>query len=476
MAPQASISRRAALGALAAAGVGYALLGPSGTRDPRAKGRVQLTYWEKWGGHEAAAMQRVVDAFNESQSRIFVRFLTISLIEQKALIAIAGGSPPDVVGLYSKSLPLFSQSGAVLPLGPRAAAMGMDASTYAPAIWRLCQANARPDARDTGSAGDDLYGLPNTCSTMAMYYNRRVLSEVGFDPDTTPIATIEQLDALADRCTIVDPSRSGASRYARLGFVQTEPGWWPHVWGYHFGGSLYDPAQDRATTASDERNVRAYEWVQGTARRLGVQEVMGFSSGLGSYSSAQQPLLAGRVAMCMHGPFLVNVIRQFDPEFPFGVCPFPTAAGVPIDTANPVGLVEADVLCICTGTRHPDEAMEFLAFTQRQDVVEELSIAHAKPSPLARRSAEYYRRHPNPWIKVHEAIAGSSRGFGYPATRVWNEYEQFFRRRFDRDIWQGAAPVQDTLASIEREAQQAIDRAAARRRLRSAGAGMGGAT
>ena len=35
-------------------------------------GRIVLDYWEKWTGHEAAAMQTVVDAFNASQDRWWV--------------------------------------------------------------------------------------------------------------------------------------------------------------------------------------------------------------------------------------------------------------------------------------------------------------------------------------------------------------------------------------------------------------------
>lgn len=455
-------SRRAALGTLGVAAAGYALLGPNGVRDPRARGREVITYWEKWGGHEAAAMQRVVDRFNDAQRDIFVRLIIITQIEQKTLIAIAGGSSPDVVGLYNKSLALFAESGAIMPLGSWAQSVGLHEAMYGPAIWRLCQ------VRGQEGGAKQLYGLPNTCSTMALYYNRQLFADVGLDPDAPP-TTIEQLDDVADRLTITNTARTGATRYERLGFVHTEPGWWPHVWGSTHGGSLYDEHADRATIASDA-NIAAYRWVQNTARRLGVGDVVGFSSGLGSYSSAQQPLLAGRVAMCMHGPFLVNVIKQYQPDFPFGVAPFPTH-GLPHDPANPVGLVEADVLCIPTSSKHPEAAKEFIRFTQRQDVVEELAIAHAKPSPLSASSREYYAKHPNPWIGVHEAIARSSRGFGYPSTRVWNEYESLIRRAFERDIWQGAGEPAAVLARIERDAQAAIDRAANFRAIRR---GQGG--
>ena len=42
------------------------------------------------------AMQAVVDDFNASQDRIFIKMLTVSQIEQKLLLATAGGNPPDL--------------------------------------------------------------------------------------------------------------------------------------------------------------------------------------------------------------------------------------------------------------------------------------------------------------------------------------------------------------------------------------------
>ena len=457
-----SITRRAALGVLAAAGVGYAAFGPRGTRDPLARGRVQLTYWEKWTGQEALAMQRLVDKFNQSQDRVYVRYLSMTMIEQKAMVAIAGGSPPDIIGLYNKNLPLFAESKAILPLGELAAKHGLVRETYADAIWRLCNVHVR-DANSV-MGPPQLYGLPNTCSTMALYYNKRLLVEAGYDESVVP-TSISQLDAMAEEFTNIDASKPGAGRFVRLGFTPSEPGWWPHVWGPHFGGSLYDRDNDKATAASDAV-VRAYEWVQGYPDRLGVQDVMGFQSGLGGYNSAEQPLILGRVAMCLHGPFLVNVIKQFKPDFPFGVAPFPCEWRTEANTP-PTGLVETDVLVIPSNCKHPAEAMEFIAFTQKPENTEQLCIDHAKPSPLASCSADYYARHPNPYIGVHEAIARSPRGFGYPETRVWNEYENIFRRTFERDIWQLSMRAREALTNVQTSAQAAIDLARDRRRLRA---------
>ena len=73
------------------------LLLASGCRGERANdGKIHVTYWEKWVSFEGVAMQQVVDAFNRSQDRIVVDYYPVSQVDQKTLVATAGGDPPDV--------------------------------------------------------------------------------------------------------------------------------------------------------------------------------------------------------------------------------------------------------------------------------------------------------------------------------------------------------------------------------------------
>src|SRR5690349_1740858 len=66
------------------------------TKPPPPTRRVHVVYWEKWTDFEGAAMRDVVNAYNASQDKIQVDLLTVSGIENKTLMAIAGANPPDV--------------------------------------------------------------------------------------------------------------------------------------------------------------------------------------------------------------------------------------------------------------------------------------------------------------------------------------------------------------------------------------------
>jgi hypothetical protein len=132
----APIFRRLSLAALLAA----ALAGCArNSGDRLERGRVVVDYWEKWSGFEAEAMQAVVDDFNRSQDRIEVRFLSVSQVDLKLLLAASSGHPPDVAGLWSENLPDFSEKGALTPLDPGLAKAGIGAEHYIPLFWDLCR-------------------------------------------------------------------------------------------------------------------------------------------------------------------------------------------------------------------------------------------------------------------------------------------------------------------------------------------------
>lgn len=456
--PIRTMSRRAALGLLAAGGAGFALFGPRRAGDAPA-GRTVIDYWEKWTGQEGEAMRRVIDAFNRSQDRVWVRYFATSAIDQKALISIAGDDPPDLVGLWNFSLPAFVESRAVMPLTELDDAYGAEISRDFAARgvardFRIRRENYTDPAWALMFHRGVMGGVVNTCSSMAYYYDRSAYREVGLDPDRPP-RTIAELDDHAERLTTMT-----AGHVDRAGFLHREPGWWNWLWGYFFGGSLYDPETETAHAAAPE-NVRAFEWVQSYPKKYGAQRLVAFQSGFGGYNSAQQALLTGKVASVLHGPFLVNVIDRFKPGFDYGAAPFPVASEI-YDPDRPVGLLESDSLCIPRGCPHPREAYEFLMFTQLPQNIETLAIAHAKPTPLARPSADFLARHPNKYIAMHNALVASPGAFPKPLTRAWPQYEAEFNAEIGT-MWELARPAADVLRDIQGRAQRFIDTVVERR-------------
>lgn len=439
------ISRRASLAAITMGAAGYALLGPRGYEDA-GRGRIVLNYWEKWTQHEGDAMRTIVEEFNRSQNRIYVRYLVTAGIDQKTLISIAGGDPPDVVGLWNYNVPLYAETNAILPLDEFDSRHNVRLDRIALAFQSSC---THPDS--TGR--ERLWAVVSTGGTLAMYYNRAMFRDAGLD---RPPNTISEMDEMNEKLT----RKSASGVIERAGFLHSEPGWWSWIWAYHFGGSMYDPSQNKSLIASRE-NINAMSWVAENSRRLGVDAVRRFKSGFATeYASRKNALLDEKVAMNVQGPWLANVIGRYRPDLDYGVAPFPVIDGL-FRPDEPIGLVDCDVLVIPRGVKHPEASMEFVAYTQRREVVEYLATKHYKGSPLADVSEDFVRNHPNRGVAVHQAIANSPRGFLCPRTRTWPEMKDELDAMFQR-VWGHEKPVRSSLEEVDTRVQKVLDLAAQR--------------
>ncbi|MEE2971566.1 MAG: extracellular solute-binding protein [Planctomycetota bacterium] len=439
-------TRRAVIGGIGAAAVGYAVFGPRSIRTGSSD-RIRLDYWEKWTAHEADAMRTVVDRFNESQDRIFVNYLTMGGIDSKAKLAIAAGDPPDILGLWNRNLPFFDQCGALEPLDGLKS-YGIDASSYAEAIRPL-----------VFRRGEQL-AAPSTPSSIILYYNRKILADSGWDPDRPP-RTIPEFDEMIAKTTVFKANGD----VERAGFLPTDPGWWSWSWGGFFGGGLYDEKTGRATVDSPPM-VAAYDWYQSFPRRWGLDRLRAFQGAPVDNPSPYRGFFSGRLASTVQGPWLPMFMKDQLKEkaFEYGACFFPVAEG--LEDQPPYGPIETDILVIPKGARHPEASLEFIAFTQRPENIETLCSGHAKPSPLASSSEEFREDHPNTAVEVHEKLLQSPNAYTTPWISSWQEFAMALGAGLDA-IWNLRSPsALEPLREVQGEVEEILARAAARRERR----------
>ncbi len=426
-------------------------------RDRTPDGRVIVHYWEKWTGFEGDAMDAVVADFNASQHHILVQKLTVSQIDHKLILATAGGDPPDVAGLWSHTVPDFAEKNALMPLDKFAAQAGIKSTDYIPVIWQLCCHRGF------------LWALPSTPASVALHWNKKLFREAGLDPNRPP-RRLDELDAMSDRLTIVEIQRGGKTgrvRYTDLtpaereaknfsliqvGHLPQVPGWWMQMWGYWFGGSLWD-GNRRITTASPE-NVAAFTWVQQYAQKLGVDNLRSFGASFGNFSSPQSPFLAGKVAMVLQGVWMYNFISKYAPQLEWGVAPFPAKDPQRFPM---VTIAECDVLVIPKGARHPREAFEFARYVNLQKPMEKLCLGQRKFSPLLKVSPEFIARHPNPYIQTFIELAKSPHARYVPQLSIWQEYRDEMQVAMDR-ILALEAPPQEALDNVQQRVQWRFNR------------------
>lgn len=396
-----------------------------------ADGKLHIRYWEKWTGFEEKAMRRVVDTFNRRQERIHVDLLSVSNVNEKMLLATAGGNPPDVAGLWDFDVVPFADYRALRPLDDFMARDGLGERDYLPAYWALCRHAGRT------------FALPSTPASTALHWNRKLFREAGLDPDRPPRTLEELLEYNAKL-----EKRDASGKLTRMGFMPSEPGWWHWGWGYWFGGELWD-GHSRATVVTPE-NLRGFHWVKDIAERTGSNELQVFQSGFGNFSSPQNAFLTGQVAMVLQGVWMANYIHRNAPGLDWEAAPFPHPADRP-DLAGST-LAESDVLVIPANARHPEAAWEFIRFVQSQEGMELLCDGQWKHSPLSRVSPGFYRKHRNKRIKLFYDLAAGKKAFRSPRVGIWREWRDEMKAAFE-SIWTRGDAPETALRSVERRIQ-----------------------
>ena len=367
-------------------------------RDEYVNGRLKIVYWEKWTGYEGQAIQRVVDRFNEIQEELHVHLITMSQIDQKALVSIAGGDPPDLVGLWSNGVPAFAAKGALTPLDALMERAGMNQDEFLEAFLRV------------NTWEGQLYGLPTTPATVALHWNKAIFREVGLDPEQPP-RTLQELDEMAEQLTLVDAQ----GRLQRLGFMPAEPGWFPWAWGYWFGGTLFDGEN---LTIDSPENLAAFKWVHGYTERYGAEEMRRFQSGIaGQFATPQNAFFSGKVAMVLQGVWMANYINNYAPDMEWGAAPFPAA----VPGLEMASIADCDSIVIPVGARHPQEAMKFIKYLCSQEGYEILNLGQGKFTPLKAVSEAFLEGHPNPYIQLFIDLAKSPNAFHQPIMSLWAE-------------------------------------------------------
>jgi multiple sugar transport system substrate-binding protein len=407
--------------------------------------RVRITYWEKWSGFEAEAMEKVVDAFNRSQYKITVEYLSVSNVDRKTLVATAGGDPPDVGGVWLYNVFSFADRNALTPLDDFIRAEGYTVEQwldrYAPIYASMCQYRGR------------VWALPSTPSTTALHWNKTLFREAGLDPDRPP-RTVEELDAMSDKLVKRDPK---TGEIIQLGFLPQEPGWFAWAFPKWFGGDYI--VNDEIVIGKLPANLEAYRWTEGYTRRYGLEAIKSFTAGFGNFASPQNAFMAGKVAMVFQGVWLNNYLKQFAPGMDYGVAPFPaTKPGLENFT-----VADSDILVIPRGAKHPREAWEFIKFVssinpqasrfEELTGMELLCYLQQKNSPLRQWSPFFEKQHPHPHIALFRQLAESPNATHIPKIGIWQEYGRELANVFEAARLQ-TEPVEEALAFCQQRVSQ----------------------
>ncbi len=315
--------------------------------------KATIKFWYMYGGEEGVLIREFIERFNKLNPDIKVEGLEVgwSRIIEKTMVAIAGGTPPDVVTLWGFNTASWGSESFLVPIDEFIKETEIKEEDYFPVAW------------ESINYDNHIWGLPIYISMGVMYYNKDRFEEVGLDPESPPV-TIAQLDSYNDKLVSYDEKGD----LKTMGFIP-----WklanPWVWGYVFGGDYYDYETGKIT-ANDPKIVESLEWVISYNEKFGGNKVSAFQTGFGRDFSFESPFYTGKLGLYQSGEYERSWIPRYAPDLQYGLAfnPYPPG-GREKSTA-----INSNLIAIPAGSKYPKQAFEFIKWLTGSEPAEEYCV------------------------------------------------------------------------------------------------------
>ncbi len=320
--------------------------------------KVTLDYMVLANEQEYQAMNRVVEAFEKENPDIDIKVDWPSPGEyyEKLAVRLAAGTAPDITRIVIEQFQGFVLKNAFLDItshveklraSDREFARQWDA--YIPVLLNAFRYNGR------------LYGLPADWNNTLVFYNTRMFDEAGVAYPSQNWTTSDFVN-IAKRLTRRGPNGVQQWGYATVPdslFISIAP------WVFTFGGRILNDDWTSVELNSPQ-GIAGLSFIQDMIHKHQIHPSL--TDLAGTWSGAL--FINEKVAMTQNGRWDVPMFRAGNPSLSFDVQHQPIGPngtrGVPFGAA---------CLCISRTTKHPEEALRFIAFVtgpKGQEILNEL--------------------------------------------------------------------------------------------------------
>lgn len=328
---------------------------------------VTITFWHTYNEvspENQTLVETLIPQFEAENPNIKVQSVPYPYdgFRQALLTSAAGGEGPDLVRLDIIWSPEFAEQGVLMNLSENMP----DFDELASAVF--------PGPLSTNVYNGAYYGLPLDTNTRVYIYNPAQLAKAGIE---NPAETIDELRA---QCDAVKATGEGVFLFSDGG----TSGWNLLPWIWSFGGDITDEAITTSTGyVNGEKTVAAIDF---------LHEMIDsgcFSDGfVGSGIDTWGGYFGGTIASMLEGPWLYPSAEGQYPDFEIGATVMPAGEG------GHVSVVGGENIVISANSQHPEEAMEFLRFTQSEAYQLEMSKVGQLTVLNSLLENEYFTNHP----------------------------------------------------------------------------------
>lgn len=345
----------------------------SGGGDNSASGKTTIRFSYLWTGNEGKALQKIVDDYNSSQSKIHVVATSNpDTTKQLASMSSSNGSY-DVSDNFGTNVGAWASKGIIEPLDD----------------YKFTTNDFLPSVMHQMTYDNKLYAVPLAVQEYKLLYNKKLFKEAGIsNPPTT-------MDEFAkDIAKLTKQKKDGT--ITQMGFGTTSPYDVLTTLGFVFGGQWDTNGK---ASPQNSKSLEALNWYQkNVTNKFGAKNIQKFAAGYGQYMSAQDPFYTGKVAMTIDGEWQSASIAKEAPKLLWGAASIPAASA----DLQDAGQTYNSMLYIPANSKHKAEAAEFIKYLTSPKAMTAFTVALGNlPARKSLLTSSAYDALPefNVWLK-----------------------------------------------------------------------------
>jgi len=346
----------------------------------------------------------------------------------KLKVLLASGAAPDVFRMDDEIYPSFASTGTLMDLTERIKSeMPYDdyfLSSKAVYTWK-----------------GKMYALPTYGGVVVLYYNKKILDEVGVAYPATNNDNYK-LDQFVVDCKKITRDTNNDGRIDVYGVGQRD--WWPYwqefIW--RFGGGIYNREMTECTL-TDPKSIAGMQFYADLRLKHKVAPSAAVQREEGGEGGGFALFTAGRMAYWEDGPWpMINLRKIEDLDYDVGI--------VPAGEYGPQTRITWDSMAIKADAKDPDLAWSFMKEVGSPGFLKRLATQGSLPSlrSIAKSDAFAYNKNTS---ENEETFLNQARPAWGRLTEITLRYPEMtteFSRRAD-EIMTGKKSVAEAFAELK---------------------------
>lgn len=362
------------------------------TPEPEPPEPVVLTYWHAYNEVETELLEtEVIPLFEEANPGVTVELLNVPYddFRRKLLVALTGGSPPDLMRGDIAWITEFAHMGALEPLDE----FMSDFDSYAEAVF--------PGPLSTNLLKGHYYGLPLDTNTRVLTYNTGMFADAGI---AGPPETIDDFLAACEKIEAFDAE---LYCFADGGTY----GWAVNPWIWSMGSDIVDPSWTTAIGYLDGPGTQAtYEFLKDLLDK-GYMHPGIVEGGLDVWGAFGN----GEVGMILEGPWFPP---YYSGEAEYGFALMPAGDG------GHISVVGGEDIAVFRQSQNKEEAVDFIRFMLTEEI--QLTMAQVGQIPVLTSALE------SDYVVNHEFFGYFLEQLQYSMARLphpnWTKIEDVYNK------------------------------------------------